>query len=235
MKLGTNQSLYVVFNPELNITKIGISTNVQARLSSLRGDSGCDLQLIYYSSPISAAAIFEGRAHEILAGKRKMGEWFNVDPEEAVRVVKEVVEDAMIDSIVTEYLSRRTITDIARDRGVTRQAIISKLKTYGVYGRGRYRNLGVVPFSVREESLTPSAPPSRPSPSCPGDWEDIKILEGSRHVGKLDRVAPNIYSGESGYRIKIYLPAKGWIEASADSLDRAKAYVDYLKSGGEIK
>lgn len=232
MKLETSQSLYVVFNPELNITKIGISANVQARLSSLRGDSGCDLQLIYYSSPISAAAVFEGRAHEILADKRKIGEWFNVDPQEAVRVVKGVVEDAMVDSIVTEHLSGRTITDIAGDRGVTRQAIISKLKTYGVYGRGRYRNLGIVPLGVEKESATP---PINPSPSYSDEWGDIKILDGSKHVGKLDRVAPNIYSSELGYRIKIYLPMRGWIEAIADSLDRARAYVDYLKSGGEIK
>lgn len=235
MKLETSQSLYVVFNPELNITKIGISANVQARLSSLRGDSGCDLQLIYYSSPISAAAVFEGRAHEILADKRKIGEWFNVDPQEAVRVVKGVVEDAMVDSIVTEHLSGRTITDIASDRGVTRQAIISKLKTYGVYGRGRYRNLGILPLGVEKESVTLSAPPINTSPSYSDEWGDIKISDGSKHVGKLDRVAPNIYSNELGYRIKIYLPMRGWIEATADSLDRARAYVDYLRSGGEIK
>lgn len=235
MKLGSSQSLYVVFNPELNITKVGISTNVQARLSAMRADSGCDLQLIYYSDPISAATVFEGRAHEILADKRKLGEWFNIDPQEAVEVVKGVIKDATIDSIVIEHLSGRTITDIARDRGVTRQAIISKLKTYGVYGRGRYRNIGVVPFSVRRESAPPSPAPPKPAPSYPEGWGDVKMLEGSRHLGKLDRVAPNIYSDGTGYRIKIYLPGRGWIEAATNNLDRAKAYAEYLKAGGEIK
>ncbi len=232
MKLETNQSVYVIFNPELNITKIGVSATVQNRLSALRCESGCDLQLVYHTDPIVAANIFEGRVHAILADKKKSGEWFRVDPQEAVAIVKDVVRDATIDTIVTDYLAGHTITFIANKMRVTRQAVISKLKTYGIYG-GRYRRMRITGSEAASQTIEKKL--VYLTASEVETWDDVLSPDVIKPTRALARVAQNIYFDDPMYKIRIYHPTRGWIEGCVDNIDRAKAYIEYIKNGGTPK
>jgi len=68
--------------------KIGIATDVESRFSALKTSSPFPMKLVAaITVPKGAAPRIERLAHEYLAEHRMTGEWFNLDPDQAVDAV----------------------------------------------------------------------------------------------------------------------------------------------------
>lgn len=69
--------------------KIGVATEVEARLSELQIGNPAKLILIWKSSYFTRAQAYriERRTHGLLASYRTSGEWFQVDPETARKAI----------------------------------------------------------------------------------------------------------------------------------------------------
>lgn len=135
MKLNATQCVYVMFNPELNITKVGISQDPKLRKVDLEIGCGCDLILSYASRPIYNAMFYEKEVHKMLANKNKKGEWFYVTPDDAIVAIQTALKEAKADIIVDAYESGESISKIAEDNNVTRQAVLWRLRHLGVYNK----------------------------------------------------------------------------------------------------
>lgn len=134
MKITKASCMYVILNPELNIVKIGISENPQKRLESLSYACGCALKLSYNTLPLKNARKNEAKCHEEFRDKRRIGEWFDVSVVSAVKYVKELEASIDIDIFVSKYISeKKSLVEIASEYKVTRQAVVKRLKTYGIY------------------------------------------------------------------------------------------------------
>lgn len=72
--------------------KIGMANDPEVRLRSLRTGVPDELTLIH-SVEVSHAQRAEAKAHQILAGKRIRGEWFDCSAEEAIAAVNSVAAD----------------------------------------------------------------------------------------------------------------------------------------------
>ena len=123
MKLEKVQSVYVMYNPEINITKIGISEDVNIRCQSLRSAVGCDIQVKYHTEPITNALIIESKAHEHFNDCRRLGEWFNLSPDQAIKYIKSLNYLFNVDPIIKEYIKGLPVSTIAAQFKVSRQAI----------------------------------------------------------------------------------------------------------------
>ena len=75
-----------------SMVKIGITTNLDARLAQLRTGSAFPLDYVFtapapFNSLDTDAYAIEQRAHALLARNRVRGEWFDVSPELAIAAV----------------------------------------------------------------------------------------------------------------------------------------------------
>jgi predicted GIY-YIG superfamily endonuclease len=80
--------VYFVLAEELNHVKIGMTTDINQRLSSLNSGHSCELRLLYYF-PCSK----EKEIHKLFNHLRVKGEWFKYNEEikafiNAVKIVK---------------------------------------------------------------------------------------------------------------------------------------------------
>lgn len=210
MKLIQSQSVYVIYNPSLNITKIGISINVNKRKCILECACGCELLLHYNTMHIYEAEKIEIKAHEYFKDKRKKGEWFNISPCDAEEKIKELIVNAIIDPMVTDYLAGVSITKIAEERNVSRQAILLRLSYYG------YREI-LESNNTRKKRSWKAIPEK-----CPANINCIEerliISEPKKEenifldnklpllpVTKLKRIEPNINFNGEWYQIVKYI------------------------------
>lgn len=242
MKLNKSQSIYVLYNPVLNITKIGISENINKRKRDLECACGCELELHYNTTHILNAITFESLCHSKLAEKRRIGEWFDVSPEEATTVVQTIIETAVIDPIVTAYGEGVSISKIANTHGVTRQAIIAKLIDYGYREphdslKGKELPTGWVKYgSYIPTSLTTKIKPHKselPSAShAPITFLDDEIPV--MPISKMKRLEHNInYNGE-WYQVSIYKNGAFTYAYSRD-IDKARLFANSLACTPNLK
>ena len=82
----TGSFLYVI-RGDHNMVKIGVSTNPNARLASLRTASAFPIDFSYIAVTPGTGFDIEQAAHEMLKGDRCSGEWFDVPPEMAVAAI----------------------------------------------------------------------------------------------------------------------------------------------------
>lgn len=82
----TGSFVYVV-RGDHNMTKIGVSTNPNARLAQLRTGSAFPIDFAFIGSTPGTGYDIEQGAHSILDRHRCSGEWFDVPPEMAVAAV----------------------------------------------------------------------------------------------------------------------------------------------------
>jgi hypothetical protein len=82
----TGSFLYVI-RGDHNMVKIGVSTNPNARLASLRTASAFPIDFSYIAVTPGTGFDIEAGAHEMLKGHRCSGEWFDVPPEMAVAAI----------------------------------------------------------------------------------------------------------------------------------------------------
>jgi hypothetical protein len=69
------------------MVKIGITTNLDARLAQLRTGSAFPIDYAFTAPASADAYAIEHRAHALLARNRVNGEWFDVSPELAIAAV----------------------------------------------------------------------------------------------------------------------------------------------------
>ena len=84
---GQRASVYVI-QGDHGLVKIGISTNVQARLTTLQTSSPFPLRLVF-STVCADALMAEQEAHAALAPYRISGEWFDVPAHMAIAAVQQ--------------------------------------------------------------------------------------------------------------------------------------------------
>lgn len=215
----SEQCIYVIHNKEFNISKIGISTTPERRKMDLQIGCGCLLDVCYTSIYIKDAVYYEGLVHDHFKDKCKMGEWFNIQPEEAIPVIKDVLKAALSDNIINSYNNGLSITKIAKDYGVTRQAIIGKLKRYGVHKT-----------KMTETIITPKqrqAPTPKPINDVLNktniylDDNEIPICKDR----EMKRIEPNIYYNNEWYKIVLYIN-KEMKQAYTRDINKAKEFRD---------
>lgn len=90
-------SLYVVFDPIRDLTKIGISRRVNVRVSQHRQQKKAPIELLHeqVGGCDYTASIREERALSLLPqDRRTQGDWFAVEPATAIMAVQAVCDEA---------------------------------------------------------------------------------------------------------------------------------------------
>lgn len=217
MKLNKSQCLYVMHNPELNITKIGITENLNTRKSTLETACGCRLTLVYNSIYILDARLYEIRVHHKLSHKRKLGEWFYTTPEDAIKIIESVIVGATEDPIVVAYRNGNSISKIAEHNNVSRQAIIHRLTDYGIKANPKqppeeiiavvetYKGIKEVPPTVFLDDTKPDFP-----------------------VKNLKRAEPNINFNGEWFQVSTYKNGN-FSYAYTKDIQKAREYLKSLK------
>ena len=135
MKIQRAKCVYAIFNPETKRVKIGIAEDITRRLSVLEGGAGCKLEVIGKTRPILDAEEAERSGHIRLKDKRHFGEWFNISKEEAVDCIRYIESKYPPEEFVGLYLQgKMKVPEIAEKYGVTRQAVVKRLRQYCIYG-----------------------------------------------------------------------------------------------------
>lgn len=70
--------IYVAFNADTGLYKIGLSKNVGARIKQIANDQACDVTL-FHSFPVMRMGESEAMMHERFRDKHVYGEWFRLD------------------------------------------------------------------------------------------------------------------------------------------------------------
>lgn len=107
--------VYVVGSTKVGAIKIGIASDVMSRLSQIQ--TGFPFRLAVYGALFTqrrVAAQIERAAHDKLKefGFHLNGEWFDVDPDDAIRLVKKVAGDIGAATLTTgQYHSMVALWD----------------------------------------------------------------------------------------------------------------------------
>ena len=140
------KNVYLIHNPLLGITKIGISNNVKNRLINLESSCGVSLELFYYTLPCDNSESIEKEMHEIFKDDRAKGEWFYTDK----NVLKEELQkkSLIVPLFVSQYLNGISINKLATINDVSRQYIQKLLKQSCVINRNGFINSNCIPSNL---------------------------------------------------------------------------------------
>jgi len=247
--------IYVIFNPTTNLVKVGISENVNARKNNLECACGVPLELVYSTDYILCVDKYETDAHIKLNDFRAIGEWFNVTPILAVRVVEDVIKDATQDPIVEQYKKGVSISSISKRAGVTRQAILARLKNYGVYNmEGRIPEVKPTQYVRKQRIVDTKITDKRTwdvkyikdvdqipllikeSPDAKKEIEskfgDVIFLDDVKPklpLSKVKRLEPNINYNNEWYQANIYFKGS-FITAYSKNLDKIRQFIVGIKN-----
>ena len=82
--------LYVIFNKNTLLYKIGVTNNIKNRFTQLKNQSGCNLHLVFEirfeCGYDENKTIAEAYLHNYFKDKRRSGEWFNLDARDLVQI-----------------------------------------------------------------------------------------------------------------------------------------------------
>jgi hypothetical protein len=88
--VGDGGHVYLFYNQNTGLYKIGISHNYISRLKQLIAQSGCDIKTVIVleleANYDEKRDIVEKNLHEYFADKRKNGEWFNFNIKDLVAI-----------------------------------------------------------------------------------------------------------------------------------------------------
>ena len=225
MKLGRIQRVYVIHNQEFGITKIGISDDPYNRMGALSAECGCELTLCFHSDPLDDALRYERLAHNVLASKRKKGEWFNISPEEAIKVVTDIIKDAETDPILAQHRIGTSISKIAKDFNVSRQAIIYRLQMLGVKSKDIREVMTDEILKIDSKYIYPQVPilkkPTR---------HNVVVLDEKPPKGSsgFKRLEPNLYFNGEWYQISIFKDGKFNYSYTKD-IEKAREYITNIE------
>lgn len=94
----TKQLIYVIRNPITDLVKIGVTNNIQRRITQLECASGCELDLVFCTPNGDNSKEIEQQVHRRFADFRQRGEWFSVSTD-----------------LVIEYLTKNAVIKINSD------------------------------------------------------------------------------------------------------------------------
>lgn len=80
MAFKKNKCVYVMYNEDYGLTKIGISNNPKKRLATIKTATGCDVKLYEHTFPLINYADIEIFLHLEFGESRVRGEWFKINP-----------------------------------------------------------------------------------------------------------------------------------------------------------
>ena len=190
LKTKTYGVVYVVYNYEFDMCKIGITTDMPQRLLNLMHGSGCDLNLLYTTPPILNYSSVEKTAHDFFKDKRRQyGEWFNMDGSKAAIFISKMIDSRDIHPICIMYKEGKTISELSSLYSVSRAYIIKILKNWNIYKRERSVIFKTDKIYKKNKSLTNSNVPAK-----------------YRRASKFKRIAENLYKHEidSVYKTKVF-------------------------------
>jgi len=207
MKIDKARQVYILHNKEINIIKIGISENIRARKAVLEKECGCILDLIYESEHLINPEKYEREIHNAFQQQRRIGEWFNITQESAINKTTKIVKQAIYDPLISKYKNGTSISELARTHNVTRQAVIMKLKLYGVYGEQE----DVYEIHPQSEAFKVISKRKK-SPKVVAQQEKDPIknkIIGNKPPGKeqltnLKRIEPNINSNGTWHQAFVF-------------------------------
>lgn len=78
-----------IFKSETGECKIGVSNNVNKRLSAIKMQGGKNIIEVFYTPKCFNAYKIENNMHKYFADKRLIGEWFDIDFNNATSILKE--------------------------------------------------------------------------------------------------------------------------------------------------
>lgn len=81
--------IYLVKNSETGLHKIGITTNIKARVSSLKSQYSATVMLVHFRL-IDGAGSLEHSLHRRFIGKHSFGEWFDLRDEDIVSAISAI-------------------------------------------------------------------------------------------------------------------------------------------------
>jgi predicted DNA-binding protein YlxM (UPF0122 family) len=216
--------LYVVYNHEFNRTKVGVSSDPEKRSASFRGATGCDIELVFSSLPMLHAVSVEIKVLDKFRSLRcKYGEWIHGHHEEVVEYAKSLCSDKDVDARCMMYINGMTISDIAREFEVSRQAILKHLKKHGVY---------VHPDEEKMEVAINAAVPKKKGLkdksdayiACTDILSEVPDVSINKRGPAWKRIATNLYASNQGYMVKYFKKGKLIEEIYSDSEAVKKAY-----------
>ena len=107
--VARRQYVYVITNDENNFVKIGVAKNVSRRLKQLQTGSWTNLSVRYKSMVCSNAFSIEHAVHAKISEDRVMGEWYDIDVEEAIKLIE--AENTILNTnLVDSYASNSSNT-----------------------------------------------------------------------------------------------------------------------------
>ncbi len=131
-KITESKCIYLIWNTETKRVKIGVAYNPIKRMEALKYQSGCKLELIYYTRPIEKSNEFETHLHLIFKDYRYLGEWFNMNYSKPMEVIKSLEGDYKLCYVYTLLNQGLNPTQIAKQLGVSRSAIVKNMISKGI-------------------------------------------------------------------------------------------------------
>lgn len=80
-----------VMEADTGLIKVGRSFEPSQRLRQIERASGAKLRLVHSTEIREDASLVEAIAHQVLAQKRRSGEWFDVTAPEAIAAIREAI------------------------------------------------------------------------------------------------------------------------------------------------
>lgn len=126
--------VYIMYNQELNIIKIGKTRDIQQRIFTLSCASGCELTVVYTTKPVNDYSRIEKEAHiKFNEYRRSYGEWFNIESHKVIMFIGKLIDDKKEHPISKMYREGIGISDLSIKYNVSRAYITKLLKCWGVY------------------------------------------------------------------------------------------------------
>ena len=115
--------VYIILNKGAEIVKIGVTSNLTQRLTTLINSSGMELYIYYKTPPILNYLEIENACHDFFNEKRTFGEWFKIRPSEAKNKLKSLIDTFIYDPIYVLYKRGVSVNNIAGEYKITRQYV----------------------------------------------------------------------------------------------------------------
>lgn len=126
--------VYVIYNPLTKLSKVGFTTDIVKRVSSIECASGMKVVLCYTTIPVYLYGKLEMWMHEEFANDRKIGEWFSTDKSVLIEKLKAFETKFRTSPEVLSYLGNKSISEFLESTGISRQAFYKKLKGWNLLG-----------------------------------------------------------------------------------------------------
>lgn len=216
--------VYVIYNPDVDLVKIGRTKNLPNRLSGLITASGSELCLMYNTKPILEYAVLEKTLHKHFAKQRTRGEWFSISHAEIIQYLRELEKNYEVHEVADHYENGITISEIARAFRVSRSYIEKILKGWNIYSKKKFVTVELAPAieGAKQTKRVPSEVVYRHymKDEIPAEFKGNAIYY---------RIANSLYKHKThGYYKTRVLVDRVLVEEYFDDREKAESYLDHI-------